>query len=187
MLAFAKITAKGQTTIPQDVRAALNVAPGDLIAWEVGADGTATVRRVQPINIEYLRASKARSASGPAPPTRRLTVSFDRYAVVRVPFPFTDRNATKNRPAVVLSDAVAFNTPAGHSVMAMITSQAPAGRCRPPAGRPRHSARRPNGPARPGASISPARPQPASAAPAPGRRGPAATAGSPGPHARPWP
>ena len=51
-------------------------------------------------------------------------MSFDRYAVVRVSFPFTDRNATKNRPAVVLSDPVAFNTPAGHSIMAMITSQA---------------------------------------------------------------
>ena len=51
-------------------------------------------------------------------------MSFDRFAVVRVPFPFTDRNATKNRPALVLSDPVAFNTPAGHSVMAMITSQA---------------------------------------------------------------
>jgi mRNA interferase MazF len=50
-------------------------------------------------------------------------VSFDRYAVVRVPFPFTDRDATKNRPALVLSNPVAFNTPAGHSVMAMITSQ----------------------------------------------------------------
>jgi len=49
-------------------------------------------------------------------------VSFDRFAVVRVPFPFTDSNATKNRPALVLSDAVGFNTPAGHSVMAMITS-----------------------------------------------------------------
>ncbi len=56
MLAVGKITAKGQTTIPQDVRAALNVAPGDLIAWEVGADGTATVRRVQPTDLEYLRA-----------------------------------------------------------------------------------------------------------------------------------
>jgi len=51
-------------------------------------------------------------------------VDFDRFAVVRVPFPFTDRNTTKNRPAVVLSDPVTFNTPAGHSVMAMITSQA---------------------------------------------------------------
>lgn len=56
MLAVAKITAKGQTTIPQDVRAALHVAPGDLIAWEVDAEGTATVRRVQPLDIEYLRA-----------------------------------------------------------------------------------------------------------------------------------
>lgn len=56
MLAVAKITAKGQTTIPQDIRAALKVTPGDLIAWEVGADGTATVRRVQPMDIEYLRA-----------------------------------------------------------------------------------------------------------------------------------
>jgi mRNA interferase MazF len=51
-------------------------------------------------------------------------VDFDCYAVVRVPFLFTDRNAVKNRPALVLSDAAAFNTPAGHSVMAMITSQA---------------------------------------------------------------
>lgn len=55
---------------------------------------------------------------------KRPTVSFDRFAVVRVPFPFTDRNATKNRPALVLSDPVSFNTPAGHSVMAMITSLA---------------------------------------------------------------
>lgn len=56
MLAVAKITSKGQTTIPRDVRTALHVAPGDLIAWEVGDDGTATVRRVQPMDIEYLRA-----------------------------------------------------------------------------------------------------------------------------------
>lgn len=47
---------------------------------------------------------------------------FERFTVVRVPFPFTDREATKNRPALVLSDARHFNGPAGHSVMAMITS-----------------------------------------------------------------
>ena len=56
MIAVAKITAKGQTTVPRDVRTALHVVPGDLIAWEVGADGVATVRRVQPIDLEYLRA-----------------------------------------------------------------------------------------------------------------------------------
>jgi AbrB family looped-hinge helix DNA binding protein len=56
MMAFAKITAKGQTTIPKDVRAALHVGPGDFIVWEVDEAGTATVRRVQPMDLEYLRA-----------------------------------------------------------------------------------------------------------------------------------
>jgi antitoxin PrlF len=56
MIAIAKVTAKGQTTIPQDVRNALKVTPGDLIAWEVGPDGKATVRRVQAIDLEYLHA-----------------------------------------------------------------------------------------------------------------------------------
>jgi mRNA interferase MazF len=51
-------------------------------------------------------------------------VTFERFAVVRVPFPFTDREAGKNRPALVLSDPEAFNAAAGHSVMAMITSAA---------------------------------------------------------------
>jgi len=51
-------------------------------------------------------------------------VIYERFAVVRVPFPFTDINASKHRPALVLSDPVGFNTPAGHSVMAMITSEA---------------------------------------------------------------
>jgi mRNA interferase MazF len=44
------------------------------------------------------------------------------FTVVRVPFPFTHRMATKNRPALVLSDAARFNVPAGQSVLAMITS-----------------------------------------------------------------
>jgi len=56
MIAIAKITSKGQTTIPADVRAALQVGPGDLIAWEVQSDGSARIRRVQPLDIEYLRA-----------------------------------------------------------------------------------------------------------------------------------
>lgn len=53
---------------------------------------------------------------------RTPTVAFERLAVVRVPFPFTDRQASKNRPALIVSDEVQFNRPAGHSVMAMITS-----------------------------------------------------------------
>jgi len=48
-------------------------------------------------------------------------VAFECLDVVRVPFPFTDRQASKNRPALVIS-AGTFNQPSGHSVMAMITS-----------------------------------------------------------------
>lgn len=49
-------------------------------------------------------------------------MSYKRFEVVVVPFPFTDSAARKRRPALVLSDEAAFNAPAGHSVMAMITS-----------------------------------------------------------------
>lgn len=59
MTAIAKITAKGQTTIPRTVRAALHVAPGDLISWDVDENGTAIVRRVRPIDLEYLRGIEA--------------------------------------------------------------------------------------------------------------------------------
>ncbi|MFN3630707.1 MAG: type II toxin-antitoxin system PemK/MazF family toxin, partial [Casimicrobiaceae bacterium] len=50
-------------------------------------------------------------------------MTFERFTVVRVPFPFTDRNTSKNRAALVLSDASRFNSLSGHSVMAMITTQ----------------------------------------------------------------
>ncbi|HUP92152.1 MAG TPA: type II toxin-antitoxin system PemK/MazF family toxin [Solimonas sp.] len=49
---------------------------------------------------------------------------FDAYDVVVVPFPFTDRSSEKRRPALVLSSLKAFNRPARHAVMAMITSAA---------------------------------------------------------------
>ena len=48
-------------------------------------------------------------------------MTFDRFDVVVVPFPFTDRAQQKRRPALVLSNT-AFNKQSGHSVMAMITS-----------------------------------------------------------------
>ena len=47
--------------------------------------------------------------------------TFDKYSVVVVPFPFTDQNASKKRPALVLSSTL-FNNAVQHSVLAMITS-----------------------------------------------------------------
>lgn len=58
------------------------------------------------------------------PPAAPAVGACDAFTVVRVPFPFTDRVASKNRPALVLSDRAVFNAPAGHAVLAMITSAA---------------------------------------------------------------
>ncbi len=49
-------------------------------------------------------------------------MTFEAYDVVVVPFPFTDRDTTRRRPALVLSDGAAFNNRVGHAVLAMITS-----------------------------------------------------------------
>ena len=48
-------------------------------------------------------------------------MSLEAFDVVVVPFPFTNRNATKRRPALVLSNRL-FNNDSEHSVLAMITS-----------------------------------------------------------------
>lgn len=56
MTTVAKITAKGQTTIPADIRAAMHVGPGDMLAWEMVSANVVQVRRVQPLDVEYLRA-----------------------------------------------------------------------------------------------------------------------------------
>jgi mRNA interferase MazF len=48
-------------------------------------------------------------------------VTFEPLDVVVVPFPFTDRRATKRRPALIVSSAD-FNAVHEQSILAMITS-----------------------------------------------------------------
>lgn len=55
-IAIAKITSKCQTTIPQEIRAALHLTPGDTIVWELIEGGMARVRRLDPLDVDYLRA-----------------------------------------------------------------------------------------------------------------------------------
>jgi len=49
-------------------------------------------------------------------------VTYKPFDVVVVPFPFTDRNTEKRRPALVLSDHDNFNAITETCVLAMITS-----------------------------------------------------------------
>lgn len=51
----SRITSKAQTTVPQEVRKALGVEPGDVLAYEIEA-GRVIVRKLQPIERQFLRA-----------------------------------------------------------------------------------------------------------------------------------
>jgi hypothetical protein len=53
------------------------------------------------------------------------TKTYDLYEVIKIPFPFTDIETSKVRPALILSSAKQFNAKVGSSVMAMITSMKP--------------------------------------------------------------
>jgi mRNA interferase MazF len=55
---------------------------------------------------------------------RKPTVTYERFSVVVVPFPFADRAATRRRPAVVISAPEALGLRVGHSILAMVTSAA---------------------------------------------------------------
>jgi AbrB family looped-hinge helix DNA binding protein len=48
----SKLSAKGQVTIPKEVREKLGIEPGDWIAYEL-ENGTVTLRRVEPFDAEF--------------------------------------------------------------------------------------------------------------------------------------
>ncbi|MDD5084221.1 MAG: AbrB/MazE/SpoVT family DNA-binding domain-containing protein [Candidatus Moranbacteria bacterium] len=56
MSATAKITGKGQVTIPAAVRKSLHLETGDTLLWQTDADGRLWVRRLEPLDLEYLAA-----------------------------------------------------------------------------------------------------------------------------------
>jgi mRNA interferase MazF len=54
---------------------------------------------------------------------KRLILTYKKHDVVVVPFPFTDQNSEKRRPALVLSEQSSFNDITENCVLAMITSE----------------------------------------------------------------
>jgi AbrB family looped-hinge helix DNA binding protein len=54
MVVLAKLTSKGQTTIPEPIRKRLRLAPGDRIAFAVEGDRV-TLRRAEPMDAAYLK------------------------------------------------------------------------------------------------------------------------------------
>lgn len=53
---LAKLSSKGQVTVPVEVRRAMHLEFGDTLAWDVESDGKVSVRRVEPVDVDYLSA-----------------------------------------------------------------------------------------------------------------------------------
>ncbi|GAA5335258.1 MULTISPECIES: AbrB/MazE/SpoVT family DNA-binding domain-containing protein [Thermus] len=59
MAVIARISSKGQATIPKTLRQALGLKPGDLLLMELEADGSLRLRKLSPSDLAYLRSLEA--------------------------------------------------------------------------------------------------------------------------------
>jgi antitoxin PrlF len=51
----SRVTSKGQTTIPREVRERLSLRPGDVLVYEFEGEDV-RLRRLAPLSVAYLRA-----------------------------------------------------------------------------------------------------------------------------------
>lgn len=51
---IGKITSKGQTTVPADVREYLDASSGDSLIWEIRDDGWVVVRKAKVADLAFL-------------------------------------------------------------------------------------------------------------------------------------
>ena len=56
MSQLAKLSSKGQVTVPAEIRRSLHLKTGDTLAWDIQNNGEISVRRIEPIDIDYLSA-----------------------------------------------------------------------------------------------------------------------------------
>jgi antitoxin PrlF len=54
----SRISAKGQVTIPKEIREVLKLEPGDMVAYEL-RNGTVTLKRVEPLDTAFHEALSA--------------------------------------------------------------------------------------------------------------------------------
>ncbi len=55
---LSRLSAKGQVTVPKEIRELLKLEPGDTIAYQV-YNGTVTLRRVEPFDAAFHKALSA--------------------------------------------------------------------------------------------------------------------------------
>lgn len=52
----ARLTSKYQATVPKEIRKHLHLESGDQIVYELLADNTVLVRKISPLDLDYLEA-----------------------------------------------------------------------------------------------------------------------------------
>lgn len=52
----SRLTAKGQTTIPADIRKSLELHEGDLLFYEIEAGNVVRLRKLEKVDMEWSRA-----------------------------------------------------------------------------------------------------------------------------------
>ena len=53
---IAKLSSKGQITIPLAIRKSLHLKTGDTLVWDIKENDTITIRRVKPVDTDYFSA-----------------------------------------------------------------------------------------------------------------------------------
>lgn len=53
-LASSRLTSKSQATVPAAVRKRLHLKPGDTVIFEESEGGTVSIRKAEPLDIEFL-------------------------------------------------------------------------------------------------------------------------------------
>ena len=56
MMLMSKMTSKGQTTIPKEIREALHAKTGDTLIYERRPDGAIIVRKITPFDVSWHEA-----------------------------------------------------------------------------------------------------------------------------------
>lgn len=53
---MSRLTSKSQATVPAGVRKKLNLKPGDTVIFEESETGTVSIRKAEPLDIDFLSA-----------------------------------------------------------------------------------------------------------------------------------